>query len=244
MHELLLEGIDVSIAGRLRPFFSEILEHRAGDIHSIYLTGSALTDDFSERHSDINSLIVLNRITFDFLRFLAPLGKRFGQKGLAAPLLMTPEYIAESLDAFPMEFLDLKLIHRTLYGEDIIRAVRIERRYLRLQCEREIKSRLIGLRQGYISQVGDPARIQRMLSHSIKGCIPLFRAIINLKGVEPPAPKTKVIHALALTTGTPGDAFLAALSLRFGEQADTPALFEEYYRNLEHLSSAVNALGQ
>jgi hypothetical protein len=244
MIELHLDGITSAAASRIRPFFIEILNRYAADIHSIYVTGSALTDDFSEKHSDVNSLIVLNEMTFDFLKFIAPLGRKFGSGGVSAPLLMTHDYIQESLDVFPMEFLDLKMIHKTVYGDDILKNIAVDKAYLRLQCEREIKTRLLGLRQGYISQLGDAGKIARILSRSITGCLPLFRAVVLLKGAEPPAGKTGAINSLSLATGVSGESFIKALSLKDGAKTDVLSLFEEYYRNLESLSAIINALEQ
>jgi hypothetical protein len=54
-----------------------------------------------------------------FLKFLAPLGKKFGRKRIAAPLIMTPEYIDTSLDVFPIEFFNIQQLHLTVYGDDI-----------------------------------------------------------------------------------------------------------------------------
>ena len=91
----------------------------------------------------------------DFLDLLAPLGKKYGKKQIAAPLIMTPKYIDESSDVFPMEFLNIKLLHYPVFGNDIFKNLEISASYLRRQCERELKARLIGLRQGYISAAGD-----------------------------------------------------------------------------------------
>jgi hypothetical protein len=242
MLELSLEGITVGASSRIRPFLAEILSRFPADIHSIYVTGSALTADFSEKHSDVNSLIVLNDITFDFMRFIAPLGRKFGKKGVAAPLLMTPRYIRESLDVFPMEFLELRMIHKTVFGKDVLQDVEITPAFLRLQCEREIKTRLMGLRQGYISLLGDSGKISRMLAHSITGCVPLFRAVIFLKGKEPPVCKSDVISALAETTGVASAAFEKVLQLKDKESYSALALFEEYYANMETMSDIINAL--
>jgi hypothetical protein len=244
MLELSLDGITVGASSRIRPLLAEILARFPDSIHSIYVTGSALTPDFNEKRSDVNSLIMLNELNFEFLRSLAPLGKKFGSKGVAAPILMTPEYVSESLDVFPMEFLELKMIHKTVYGKDILESVEIEKPLLRLQCEREIKTRLMGLRQGYISVLGHADKVSGILSSSITGCIPLFRAVIFLTGNEPPVVKSDVIKALEEATGVRGDAFTKALLLKDKDGDDALSLFEEYYANLESVSDIINALEQ
>ena len=252
MLELNLDNIAHAASVRIRPFFEGILGGCPEKIHSLYVTGSALTGDFNDKTSDVNSLVVLNESSFDFLRFIAPLGKKFGKKGVAAPLIMTPSYIDESLDVFPMEFLELKMIHiktgtrlYTSAGKDILGNIKIENPLLRLQCEREIKTRLIGLRQGYISVLGEPKQISLLLARSMTGCIPLFRAVILLMGGEPPVEKSPVIEKLSETAKLKAAPFMDALALKqkLSKKRETVLpLFEAYYTNLEALSDIINAL--
>ena len=71
------EDLSPSLIDKISPFFHEILQNSAPRIHSLYLVGSVLTEDYIEKISDINSIIVLQEIDFAFLDTLAPLGKRF-----------------------------------------------------------------------------------------------------------------------------------------------------------------------
>ncbi len=247
MQNLVFNGIPAEATKRLQPFFEAVLGGRQERVHSLYVTGSAVTPDFSEKLSDVNSLIVLNDMHFDFFKFLAPLGKRFKSKGVSSPLVMTPSYIDESLDVFPMEFLELKLIHRTAYGTDILKDLVIDRGLLRLQCEREIKTRLMGLWQGYLSSLGETDVVASLISRSIRGCIPLFRSIIFLMGGEPPVRKIDVIGMLCEDTKADRDILIKALMLkekRTKARDEITSLFECYYGNLETVSGIVNALQQ
>jgi hypothetical protein len=158
---------------------------------------------------------------------------------------MTPSYINESLDVFPMEFLELKLIHKTTYGSDLVKDLEIDPKLLRLQCEREVKTRLIGLWQGYLSSLGETDAIASLLSRSIKGCMPLFRAILFLMGKEPPFKKIDVINSLNGTTHIDKEVLIKALLLkekRSKARGEVLALFESYYGNLEVVAGIVNAL--
>lgn len=247
MEKPIFEGLPASAVNRIRPFFEEILGCCPEKVDSLYVTGSAVTSDFNEKISDVNSLIILDQLHFDFFKFLAPLGKKFKSKGISAPLVMTPSYIQESLDVFPMEFLELRMIHKTAYGEDIIKNLEIDRALLRLQCEREIKSRLIGLWNGYVSSMGEADSIAGLLSRSIKGCMPLFRSIIFLTGSTPPLKKIDVINNLNSGAKIDKEVFIKALYLKdrpIKEKNELLSLFEHYYGNLEAISGIVNALQQ
>ena len=105
---------------KIKPFLEEILNKYLGKIHSIHVTGTCITDDFNIKRSDINSIFVLKEMDLKFLELIAPLGKKYGKNKVAAPLIMTPEYIERSLDVFPVEFLNFKLIHATALGDDIL----------------------------------------------------------------------------------------------------------------------------
>src|SRR5512143_416135 len=148
MNNLDFSGLKHTVAEKLSPMVEDILKGHASNIHSVHIVGSAVISDYDDKISDINSLVLLRDMDLRFISFLAPLGKKYGKKHIAAPLVMTPEYIESSLDAFPVEFLDFKLIHKTVYGDDILAGLQIDTRNLRLQCEREIKTNLIQVRQG------------------------------------------------------------------------------------------------
>jgi hypothetical protein len=227
------------VAERFKPFQDEILRSYKENIHSITITGSSLTDDFDPGKSDVNSVFVLGEMDLKFLEILAPLGKKYGKKRIAAPLIMTPEYIKNSLDVFPLEFLDIKLLHKTIYGEDIFHDLKIDQSDLRLQCERELKVRLIGLRQGYLSSSGDGKILTDMFIDSFSGYISLFRSIIVLLGKEPPLRNHDVLTALEEVSGINTRVFRTVFKQKkqktklMMEQLN--AIFEDYYTTLEKL---------
>ena len=167
--------LDDKMMNLFKLFLNEALAEYQQPLHSVYITGSLLTADFDSKLSDINSVFVLKQMDLQFLSMLAPLGKKYGKKGIAAPLIMTPAYIKSSLDVFPIEFLNMKLLHHTVLGEDVLRDIEIKRTDLRYQCERELKVKLIGLRQAYIRSAGDPKALSENMISSIPAYIPLFR---------------------------------------------------------------------
>ncbi len=152
----------------------------AEEIHSIHLVGSILTEDFIEGVSDLNSVVVFKNLHFSFVERIADLGNTYKKKGIAAPWLMDPEYIQRSLDVFPLEFLNFKLNHKTLYGEDIFSDLEINKADLRLQIERELKSRLIWLRQGYLSTMGEQKALLEYMRTISKSLVPVLRGVCYL----------------------------------------------------------------
>jgi hypothetical protein len=246
MNNINVVGLNPAVAGTITPMLEDLLGEHAANIHSFHLVGSAVIPDYNEKLSDINSVLVLKTMDLRVLVFLAPLGKRYGKKRIAAPLVMTPEYIETSLDAFPVEFLDFKLIHKTLYGHDLLQDLRITMPNLRLQCEREIKIKLIGLRQGYVSSLGKKEEIAAVLVRSFTGSMALFRAIITLLGKEPPIPRTDVITMLGTATGINTNIFESLLMLKTKllkpSEQELASFFERYYNTLEAMGKIVDDL--
>ncbi len=234
------------ISDRFKPFLDNILERYQDLIHSVHIVGSALTKDFDPRRSDINSVIVLDKMDLKFLQFLAPLGKKFGRKQIAAPLIMTPAYIDNSLDVFPIEFFNIQHQHFTVFGEDVFQALGIEKPNLRRQCEQELKVKLIGLRQGYISAAGDQKLLARGFAESFSGYMPLFKAIIVLLGQAPPHNNADIIAVLEKLSGIRADVFKAVLNQK--KDKTKPSIeqlnmvFEDYYTAIEALGDFIDAL--
>jgi hypothetical protein len=239
MSDMDLTGLNEKATERIKPFLEEILAGYREKIHSIHITGTAITDDFNLKMSDVNSVFVLNEMDLKFLELLAPLGKKYGKHKVAAPLIMTPEYIKGSLDVFPIEFLNFRLIHKTVHGGDIFKDIEINLNDLRHQCERELKSKLIWLRQGYISSQGDRKLLTEGFVNSISGYIPLFRGIITLLGKEPPIKQADVVRSLSEAAGVNTDVFAKVLNEKHDKVKhsidELNTIFEDYYAATEAL---------
>ncbi|HDH05476.1 MAG TPA: hypothetical protein ENH01_07170 [Nitrospirae bacterium] len=246
MSNLTLEKLKPVAAKKIKPFLEEILVKYQEKIHSIHVTGTAVTDDYNEKISDVNSIFVLKKMDLKFLELIAPLGKKYGKHKVAAPLIMTPDYIKTSLDVFPIEFLNFRLIHSTVFGEDILENLEINRMDLRRQCERELKAKLIQLRQGYISSQGNSKILTEGFVSSITGYITLFRGIISLFGKEPPVRQGEVITALSGAINADTGVFTKILKVKHGkirlsiEELNT--IFEDYYAATEKIGKIIDEI--
>ncbi len=246
MNTLNLSGLPAAVAAKMSPMVEELLREHGSNVHSFHIVGSAVIPDYSEKLSDVNSLAVLHNMDLKFITFLAPLGRKYGKKRIAAPLVMTPGYIYRSLDVFPIEFLDFRLIHQTIYGSDILKDLQIDRPHLRLQCEREIKTKLISVRQGYISSLGNKEHLNTVLVRSITGSMAFFRAVITLLGKEPPVPRTDVISEFGAATQIETGIFTELLALKRRaikpSERELHSLFERYYNALESADTIIDGL--
>ena len=130
-------------------------------------------------------------------------------------------------------------------GEDIFGDAEIKRTDLRYQCERELKVKLIGLRQAYIRSAGDRKALSKNIIASIPAYIPLFRAIIFLFGKEPPIDNDEVLAALHEMSKIDMGAFQAVLKHKKERSnlsmQELNTLFSDYYNATEKLGDITDA---
>jgi len=241
---LRLERVPPAVRAKAAPFLEELATLVGPAAHSLHLVGSAVTPDWSAGHSDINTLLVLFEMDLAVLESIAPLGQRYKGSGIAPPLVMDEAYVRSSLDIFPMEFLEMRLIHETVLGEDLFATMRIDRGDLRQQCEREVKSRLLGLRQGYLRALGEPKALTETLVRFLSGYQPLARGILVLLGTEPPLRRAEAFAALEKVVGPDAAVFGEMLAVKEGrEKPDAKGvrdLFERCHRATERLGRIVD----
>lgn len=241
-------GIRPEISKEVNAFVREITSCMP-QLIELALTGSCVTDDYIPGKSDINSVIVIKETDRSGLDALASMGRRYGKKRWAAPLIMTPEYIERSLDVFPIEFLDIKLIHWVVYGDDLFADLPLDRSFLRLQCERDLKAKLIHLHQGYISCAGREKGIRSLLLEAYPGYFPLFRAMLFLTehGKTPSIPKARVLddmeEGFLLSMQALREIKATGLKKGFGfNQGTAKDIFFELYRITHELSLTIDRL--
>jgi hypothetical protein len=240
------ENLSPSLPEKISPFFHEILGAAAPKIHSLYLVGGVLTEDYQEGVSKIDSVIMLQKMDLSFLDILAPLGRKYGPEGIAAPLIMDPGYLHGSVDVFPLEFFNFKLLHHTLYGQDLWAGLKIDRQELRYQCERELKGKLLWLHRIYVSAMGDRKVLAGDIVRHFAGYLPLFRGILSLLGQEPAPGLNQALDQLDQATGLETAVFEEIYAVQKNLTQPSPEeisqIFEKFYRATERLAEVVDGL--
>jgi predicted nucleotidyltransferase len=181
---------------------------------SIILYGSAAGSDYNPGKSDINFLIVLSEEAIDDLESAVKEVSRWRKKNVTTPLFMTRQYITSSLDSYPLEFLNIKRKHSLVYGDDVLKDIVFEAHDLRLQCEREIKGKLLLLREGFLETEGKQKRIKDLIKVSITAFISIFSGLLYLKGIEIPETRREIIHSAADEFPLDRDVFLKCMDIK------------------------------
>ncbi len=246
MTGLEIETLSPVLQEKISPFFNEILQNSGAGIHSIYLVGRVLSEDYRAGGTKIDSVIVLQKMDLAFLDVLAPLGSKYGREGFAAPLIMDPVYICNSVDVFPLEFLNFQLLHQTLYGEDLLAGLEINRQELRYQLERELKGKLLWLHRIYVSAAGDRKVLAADIVRHFESYLPLFRGLLHLLGQAPAAGLKPALDQVEQTTGATAAVFEEIYAIKNNRaqpsKEEISQLFEKFYRATERLAEVVDGI--
>jgi len=169
----------------LRKFVQETQDLYGEDLVAVFLYGSAAADEHVPGRSDINVAVILRRLTAVLLRKAAGSLRNWHRQGFATPLFLDPDTLHASLDAFPIEFLDMQERHRTLWGPDLLADLHVGRGNLRFQCEQELRGKLLKLCQSYVESAHTPTELERILGIAVPSIVVLARTLLRLGGEDP-----------------------------------------------------------
>lgn len=181
-----MKKIDLSqqLSSKLEEFVRRIEKLYRGDIVSVILYGSASSGEFIEDRSNVNLLIVLENASianFSKIGLLINSG-RFKS---FEPVFFSREELLSSTDIFPIEFLDMRENYSVLFGQDLLKDLNIDLKNLRFQCEHELKSKLLLMRQAFIRLNREESAIEKVLLKSFISVIHIARNILRLKNKVP-----------------------------------------------------------
>jgi hypothetical protein len=104
------------------------------------------------------------------------------KKSEEIPILFTKEELMQGVDVFPVEFLNIKLHHKILYGEDLLKDLKISKENLRHQLEFEFRSKLIHLRSEYLLYSG--RELEALILSAIPALAPIMGGLVYLKDLK------------------------------------------------------------
>lgn len=243
MAEQSSSGIDER---KLEQLVAKLREGLGAELVSVILYGSAATGDHHSRFSDLNVLCVLRQITPSQLAATEPVFRWWQGQGNPSPLLLTEHEVETSTDCFAIEFHDIREHHRILHGADVVSGLTIDNRFYRAQVERELRSKLLRLRQKASAVLSDRDVLRRLLIDSVSSFCVLFRHALLLSGVEGDARKRGVIERASRHFGLDGTPFLKLLDLREErvkpKEVDPGPLLAQYLVEIGKVIDAVDRL--
>ncbi len=213
---------------------------------SLVLHGSAAADDFQPEYSDVNVLAVVAELSVPAMKSLAPVLTWWTGLGHPAPLFFTANELQAVADVFPIEMFDIRHRHRILHGKDPFQDLEVPLALHRVQLEHELRTKLLLLRQHYLSVAGDAAKVRHLMLDSISNFLALFRHTLIAMGETPPQHKAEVARRIAARLVFDPLPLQQLLDVRHhklkAETLDVNKVFAEYLRAIEAVVEAVDKL--
>lgn len=246
MENLILDNLRGDVRKTIEPYLRGILDIHGENIVSIMLYGSAAGGFYVPRQSDINLMVIFNELGFKELKSSLRLINQGIAKKITAPLFLSLKHIETSKDVFPIEFLEIKDNNILLYGKDIFGDLQIDQVNIRLFCEREIKGKLIRMREAYLEVGLKRKGIEALMKESLSSLMPIFRALIRIKNQKPDVDREKILSALSEQYGLDKNVFIAILRDKTNDEKiagqDIEIFFEKYLDEIKKLALIADRL--
>jgi hypothetical protein len=191
----------------------------------------------------VNLILVLDDVTPPILRALAPALAAWRKHGAEPPLLMSRAEWRRASDAFPIELTDMREGYEVLRGSDPLAEISVTPDDLRRALERELRGKLLRLRQGYAAAAGDAATLGAVARTSASTIMVLLRALLALLGRAVPVDPVELAREAAQAVGSADDGLTTVVAHR-GEARwrCPPELFERYLAAVEQAARYVDQL--
>ncbi len=236
----------------LRPeeIFSEFIKDYQGifgnDIVSIILYGSAASGAYVPRKSDINFLIVLKNDALMKLEDSISIVEKWLKRRVSIPLFLNLEELRGSVDVFPIEILNFKASYKVAYGDDVISELSIKPEHLRLQCERELRGKLIALRQGYLKTKAKTKEIKQLISGSIVSFIAIFKGLAYLLREKVPTDRIELVNLICNKFEVDSKPFSQCINLHYEKinlsKEEIHVLINSYIKEVQKLVYKVDKI--
>ena len=185
-------------------------------LRSVLLHGSVARGEAVPGLSDVNLLVLVDDVEPPLLRELAPDARRWLDRRGALPLVLEWSEWQGASDAFAIETADMIDAHELLHGEDPLEGATIATRHLRLQAERELRGKLIHLREGIMLSAERPRDLGRLLMAALPSLAAYFRAALRLSGEPVPARTPDTLARGGELVGAEPDPLIGLWEIRSG----------------------------
>lgn len=159
--------------------FVEELKNTLGEnLLSVIAFGSQA--NVEDAKSNLNLMIVTNELTAENLYDISKPVKKWVKGKNPIPVIMNRDEWYSSFDVYAIEYADIKENYRIIYGEDLIPTISINKYFLRLQCESELKSLLLKYKNNFLMNVKSDREMKKLLNNVIKTLLVIFRSVLRL----------------------------------------------------------------
>jgi predicted nucleotidyltransferase len=227
--------------------FVEKLRAAAGEnLTSVVLYGSAAEGEFHPEYSDYNLLCIVRDTSFASLSKIAGAAEWWRKKKHHPPLIMTAKELKDTADVFSIEFSDMKQRYRVLYGEDVLRDLKVPMHLHRSQLEYELREKLFLLRQHILLAGTNEKALWDVMLNSLSSFTTLFRHVLIELGEQGRKHSREAVQELASRLNFDPSAFVQLMDVR-AKKTDSKQLRADdaasrYLAAIEKVAAAVDTM--
>ena len=234
----------MKVEEHLTELVSRLKKASENNLLSVILYGSAATEEFHPKHSDLNVLCIMRELGKEELSKLHAASTWWAKKGHPAPLFFTLNELHHSADVFAIELMDIKAAHRVLHGEDVIASLHVPMDLHRLQVERELRNNTLRLRQHYMMHPADSRKTLELMTSSISTFAALLRHALMALGEDPPPTKRSTMDRMGSVLGFDPSPFHTIFEIREGHKrerdVDVQATFDAYLDRVVKITEEID----
>jgi predicted nucleotidyltransferase len=199
--------VEQAIERLVEPFL-KVCDRALGPGYSAVLHGSLVRGEYLPEWSDVNLLLILDDVSPGRLRALQGAFGAWAKAHEQPPLFMSRDEWGHAADVFPIEITDIRSGYRVLRGEDPMTGREVRRADLRTALERDLRGRLVRLRQGFAALSDDPGALAVLARDATPSIVVLLRTALALQGGQVPTVRAAAVRAAALAFGFTPDSLL------------------------------------
>jgi predicted nucleotidyltransferase len=230
---------------KLAELVNRLKEAAGKNLESVVLYGSAASGAYKPGTSDLNILCTLMTLDVHELQLLAPVVHWWTRdQKEPPPLLFLTEELHRSTDVFAIESLDIKRVHRVLYGSDPVVNLDVPMNLHRVQVERDLRLLLLRLRQHVLVAGKNELEFTTILKRTDSSALTLLRHVLIAFDEEPPSETASLLERIAALTGADACAFQDVHDFHEGQklQKDAFIIYDAYIRALNKVVIALDHL--
>ena len=139
-----------------------------------------LLANVEDAKNNLNLMIVTNTLNAENLYEISKPVQKWVKAKNPVPVIMNRDEWYSSFDVYALEYSDIKDNYRIIYGEDLVPSIPVNKYFLRLQCESELKSLLLKYKNNFLLNIKSDREMKKVLDHVIKTLLVIFRAVLRL----------------------------------------------------------------
>ena len=223
----------------------ESLKKELGEnLTSIIAFGSQA--NVEDAKNNLNIMIVTNTLTAENLYAISKPIQKWVKAKNPIPVIMNRDEWYSSFDVYAIEYSDIKGNYRLIYGEDLVQSISINKYFLRLECEAELKSLLLKYKNNFLMNIRSDKEMKKLLSHVIKTLLVIFRSVLRLHDCAVPYRAVDIIEFVSNYLNFNKIVMLKLAKVKYEGDAYTKQelmyIEAELVKDIQHILKQVDAM--